>query len=475
MSGLGEWLWLAVLALPTLAALGAAVVPPRAAERLSRGASLGTVAAALLLLVGPSQGSAGPLLGWDATSDLFAVLVASIYALSTWYSALDLATVRPSVLSPSVYYALLSGFAAAMLGTLAVSNLALMWIGLEATTIVSALLVMYDRRPASVEAAWRYTLMASGGLAVGLFGLALLYGQTGSLDAFALAAHPPPLTAALALVVALALVGFGTKVGLFPMHAWLPDAHSEAPAPVSALFSGVLLPTALYVFLRIFQLLPPTGALGLRELVVFVGALTALVAAFLTLAQRSYKRLFAYSSMENMGIALVGIGLGGIALYGAILLLIAHAFAKSSAFYCSGTVLRTTGTSRIDEVRGVGRRLPRTGPLWILSGLAVAGAPPFGSFAAELVILTGAFAQGSFGVAAALVLALGVAFAGINYPLGRMVLSRPEGPEPGPAGPESWLATIVPGLALGVALAVGLGSIPYLTDALRIATGGAFP
>ncbi|EQD36361.1 hydrogenase 4 subunit F, partial [mine drainage metagenome] len=162
-----------------------------------------------------------------------------------------------------------------------------------------------------------------------------------------------------------------TKAGLFPMHAWLPDAHSEAPAPVSSLLSGVLLPTALYVFLRIYDLLPSSGALGLRELVVFVGALTALVAAFLTLAQRSYKRLFAYSSMETMGIALIGIGLGGIALYGALLLLIAHAFAKASAFYCSGTTLGATGTSRIDEIRGLGRRLPRTGALWVLSGLAV--------------------------------------------------------------------------------------------------------
>jgi len=471
----GETLWLTLIGLPTASALAGAFVRPGLAERIARAASLVTLVAALLLLVGPSRGSAGGILGWDAMSDLFAVLVAALYALSTWDSARYLGSVRASALSPSTYYALLGGFAAAMLATLAVSDLALMWIGLEATTVVSALLVMYDRRPASVEAAWRYVLIASGGLAVGLFALALLYGEAGSLDAFALAAHPPAWTPALALVVALALVGFGTKVGLFPMHAWLPDAHSEAPAPVSALLSGALLPTALYVFLRIYDLVPPTGALGLRELVVGVGALTALVAAFLTFGQRSYKRLFAYSSMENMGIALVGIGLGGIALYGALLLLVAHAFAKSSAFACSGTALQTTGTSRIDSVRGFGRRSPRTGALWLLSGLAVTGTPPFGSFAAELVILTGALAQGAYGVVAALVVTLGVAFAGVNYPLGRMVLSRAESPELPSEATESWLSTIVPGIALGVALAVGLGSIPYLTGALRIAAGGGFP
>ncbi len=471
----GELLWLALVGLPTASALGCVVLSPRLAERIARAASLATLAVALLLLVGPARGSAGGILGWDALSDLFAVLVAALYALSTWESSLYLASVRASALSPSNYYALLGGFAAAMLATLSVSDLALMWIGLETTTVVSALLVMYDRRPASVEAAWRYTLIASGGLAVGLFALALLYRETGSLDAFALAAHPPALTAALALVVALALIGFGTKVGLFPMHAWLPDTHSEAPAPVSALLSGVLLPTALYVFLRIYDLLPSTGALGLHELVVAVGALTALVAAFLTFGQRSYKRLFAYSSMENMGIALVGIGLGGIALYGALLLLVAHAFAKSSAFSCAGAALRTTGTSRIDAVRGLGRRRPRTGVLWILSGLAVTGAPPFGSFVAEFVILTGALAQGAYAAVAALIVALAVAFAGINYPLGRMVFSRADPPDRPADVPEGWLSTVVPGIALGVALAVGLGSIPYLTGAVRIAAGGGFP
>ncbi|EQD70909.1 hydrogenase 4 subunit F, partial [mine drainage metagenome] len=168
MTGLGEILWLGVLGAPILSALAALAARRRAAERFTRVLSLVTLAAALLLLVGPSRGSAGTVLGWDATSDLFAALVAAVYALSAWYSPVYLASVRASVLSPSVYYALLSGFAAAMLGTLAVSNLALMWIGLEATTILSALLVMYDRRPSSVEAAWRYTLIASGGLAVGL-------------------------------------------------------------------------------------------------------------------------------------------------------------------------------------------------------------------------------------------------------------------------------------------------------------------
>jgi hydrogenase-4 component F len=467
-------LWLLLLLLPGTSVVFAALSRSAMAETLSRGMSLATVAVALLLLDAPASGSFGSILEWDSTSRLFALLVAAIYALSTFYSSAYLAPLRPSRITPSQYYALLSGFAVAMLLTLAVSDLAIMWIGLEATTVLSALLIVYDRHPASVEASWRYTLLASAGLTIGLFGLVTLYSQTGTLDAFALATHPPAMTAALALVVGLALVGFGTKVGLFPMHSWLPDAHSEAPAPVSALFSGVLLPTALYVFLRVYDLLPSAGASGIRELVVALGALTAVIAALLTLAQRSYKRLFAYSSMENMGIAVVGIGLGGMALYGALLLIVAHAFAKSSAFYCSGNALRATGTSQIAGLRGLRYRLPVTSTLWVLAGLAVTGAPPFGSFAAELVILTGAVGQGAYGAAIAVGFALLVAFVGVNFAIGRMVFSEPE-PDAPPTRTENWASVVPTAIALSVALLVGVVALPYLAPALRMASGGAFP
>ncbi|EQD42158.1 hydrogenase 4 subunit F, partial [mine drainage metagenome] len=165
--------------------------------------------------------------------------------------------------------------------TLSVSDLGLMWIGVEGTTVASALLIVLERKPASVEAAWRYTIIASAGLTLSLFALLLLYRETGTLDAFTLAAHPPPLTGSLVLVVGLALVGYGTKVGLFPMHTWLPDAHSEAPSPVSALFSGVLLPTALYAFLRVYDVVSQPVPAALRDLVIVFGLVTALVAAFL--------------------------------------------------------------------------------------------------------------------------------------------------------------------------------------------------
>ena len=254
-----------------------------------------------------------------------------------------------------------------MVAVLVVSDLGLMWIGVEATTVASALLIVLERKPASVEAAWRYTLIASAGLTIALFALLVLYTATGTLDGFRLAAAPPPVTLPIEMAVALALVGYGTKVGLFPMHTWLPDAHSEAPSPISAMFSGVLLPTGLYAFLRVYRVLPDPSPLVIRDLILAFGVATALVAAFLLQRQRSYKRLLAYSSMEVMGLAVIGIALGGVALYGALILIVAHAFAKSAAFYCSGSVLRATGTVRIDEVRNLRATMPVTGAGWVSS------------------------------------------------------------------------------------------------------------
>jgi hydrogenase-4 component F len=463
------WLYLLLLA-PSAGAVLSLVPEPRVSERIARAASLLTFLSATALLVLPGGGTFGSLFELDRLSDLFLFLVAAIYASSTWFSRGYLRAVDRPFLTPERYYSLLGAFALSMLFALSVSDLGLMWIGIEGTTIASALLIVLERTPTSVEAAWRYTIIASAGLSLSLFALLSLYQETGTLNAFTLAAHPPALTTPLLLAVGLALVGYGTKVGLFPMHTWLPDAHSEAPSPVSALFSGVLLPTALYAFLRIYAILPSPVPPGLEDLVLFFGLSTALVAAFLLQRQRSYKRMLAYSSMENMGVALVGFALGGVALYGALLLLVAHAFAKSSAFYSSGNVLRRLGTKRIDEVRDLRSRLPGTGAALTLAGLAVSGAPPFGSFFGELFILAGAVAQDQVVVIVVLLLALVVAFLGINAQLGRMVFGAdPLGPRPRIA--ESWGDRLYPWVNLTAALLVGVVSLPYLMEGIRAAAG----
>ncbi len=478
MIGLGPAFWLFVLlAAPAAAAVLALLPDPRASQWAARTGSVVAFAAASVLLASGAGGTYGPYLGIDALSELFLVMVTAVYATSTWYSARYLAGVKRPFLTPQIYYALLGAFAFAMVAVLVVSDLGLMWIGIEATTVASALLVVLERKPTSVEAAWRYTLIASAGLTIALFALLLLYTDTGTLNAFQLAAHPPAVTLPVEMAVGLALVGYGTKVGLFPMHTWLPDAHSEAPSPVSAMFSGVLLPTALYAFLRVYNILPVPVPAPIADLLLAFGLATAIVAAFLLQHQRSFKRLLAYSSMEVMGLALVGISLGGIALYGALLLLLAHAFAKSSAFYCAGNVLQTTGTSHIDDVRDLRHRLPWTGTAWVLSGLAVTGAPPFGTFVGELLIVAGAIALGAYWVAAIVVIAILVAFLGVNGQIGRMVFGEESAPAPAVTAPNERGAGVA-WLNVGVALVLGLASLPYLSETVRSAAlilGGRLP
>ncbi len=472
----GLWLYLLLLA-PSAAALLALVPYAGVSRVVARAGSLLALASALALMIDGTSGRWGAYLGLDSLSEVFLVMVASIYATSTWYSEGYLRGVHRPFLTPQLYYALLGAFALAMIATLVVTDLGLMWIGIEATTVASALLVVLERKPTSVEAAWRYTLIASAGLTIALFALLLIYADTGTLDAFALAASRPALSLPIEMGVALALVGYGTKVGLFPMHTWLPDAHSEAPSPVSAMFSGVLLPTALYAFLRVYAILPtPTPAL-ITDLLVAFGGATALSGAFLLQRQRSFKRLLAYSSMEVMGIAVVGVALGGVALYGALVLLVAHAFAKSAAFYCAGNVLRSTGTTRVDEVRDLQHRMPRTGGAWVLASFAVTGAPPFGTFLGELLIVLGAIAAGWYWLALLLVVAILVAFLGVNSQVGRMVFgsAAPMGSSPSTAAEES---AAVAYLNVGVALAVGVAALPYLSNAIRAAAsllGGAPP
>ncbi|HTW56451.1 MAG TPA: proton-conducting transporter membrane subunit [Thermoplasmata archaeon] len=466
-----------LLAAPAAGATLSLVPVAGVARVASRLAALVAVAAALGLLVTAAAGRWGPYLGVDALSDLFLFTVTAIYATSVWYSDRYLRAVDRPFLTPQVYYALLSAFAFTMISALLVTDLGLMWIGIEATTVSSALLVVLERRPTSVEAAWRYTLIASAGLTIALFALLLLYTDTGTLDAVRLAAMPPATTLPVLMAVALALVGYGTKVGLFPMHTWLPDAHSEAPSPISAMFSGVLLPTALYAFLRVYRVLGTAPPTSIRDLLLAFGLTTAVVGAFLLQGQRSYKRMFAYSSMEVMGLTLTGVAIGGIALYGALLLIVAHAFVKSAAFYCSGNVLRATGTTRIEEVRDLRARLPWTGGAWVLASLGVTGAPPFGTFLGELLIVVGAVAVGEIWVAVVVVAAILLAFVGVNGQVGRMVFGESATPTVrAPRGADGGAA--IPYLNVAVALALGVASLPYLTPIVRSAAvllGGSVP
>jgi hydrogenase-4 component F len=354
----------------------------------------------------------------DIYSALVVLLVASTYFFSAVYSSYYIKTVKAFFLSRRIYYTLLNFFALSMIFAAITPNLGLMWVGLEATTTVSAMLVALERKKASIEAAWRYMIIASAGLGFALLSLVVIYHFSKTLDWYAV--KLPVYPAALAAV--LALVGFGTKIGLFPMHTWLPDAHGTAPPPVSAMLSASLLPVAFLAYFRVFSIAMVSHAYMVSSLTVFFGVTTALIAAFLTIPQKIFKRLFAYSSMDIMGIATVGIGLGKEAAYASFLLLIIHGFAKSGLFYCSGNIIASYKTGIINEVSGLLNSLKLTGLALILGSLAVTGAPPFASFIAELVIL--AYSLKNPCLTAAIATAIFISFSSINYHVTKMAFGE---------------------------------------------------
>lgn len=287
-------------------------------------------------------------------------MVTSIYFLSSLFSIWYLEGERGKV-AQRVYFLLMNFFASSMLFTLVVNNLGLMWVGIEATTIPTVLLILTEGTETAVEASWRYVIIVSGGVTFAFISVILVYFSNNSL---ALTVDPKPSTV-LALASGIGLAGFGTKVGVFPVNTWLPDAHSESPAPVSAMFSGLLLPVALYVLYRLYELYP------IESLFTWVPGISIFVASLMMTSQRNCKRLFAYSTIENMNLALLGFAVGQP--LGAVILLVAHAFGTTSAFYTTGVIFRATGSK---EIKGYSLWKKKAGISLLLSSLAVTGTSP---------------------------------------------------------------------------------------------------
>jgi hydrogenase-4 component F len=338
-----------------------------------------------------------------------------------------------------------------------------LWIAIEGTTLASLFLVSFYRTGEALEAAWKYVIVGSVGIALALFGTILAYysavqvlGSTYDLNWSVLAPVAARLNpAVMRLAFLFIVVGYGTKAGLAPMHTWLPDAHSEAPSPISALLSGVLLNCALYGILRFYALaVPSLGHAYPTALLLTFGLLSLLVAALLIFRQRDYKRLLAYSSVEHMGIISIGVAFGGpLGLYGALLQVVNHAITKSLMFFASGQVLLKYETKNIDRVSGVIRLLPVTGSLLIVGGLALTGSPPFGIFISEFSILSAGFRQGYLLPAIVMLALIALIFIAFLFFLNRMVFGKaPEGVKPGETSYTSLLA-----MGLSVLLVIGLG------------------
>jgi hydrogenase-4 component F len=411
----------------------------------------------------------------DGLTQIMVFTVSAIYLSSVVYSKFYVRHVKEPLFKFRWYYSLVDLFAFTMLLTIVVNDLGFIWIAVEATTVTSALLVALERERTSVESAWRYTLIVSAGLAVSLLSVVLVYYSQGTLTISELMVRPASNIPIMAVAVAFALVGYGTKAGIAPMHTWLPDAHSEAPSPISAMFSGILLPTSLYAFTRTFSLLRGASAFGsMQDLAIGFGIFTALAAAIIIGFQRNYKRMLAYSSMENMGIILVGLALGGIGAIGAVIQIVSHAFAKSSAFYESGNIFVSYNTKNMSEVQGLIGKLRSTGYLFSLSCFSISGAPPFGIFIGEFLILLQAFNTGNYLVGALLAVAYMYTFIGLNRQSIRMIFGSQNGSEllanggvesPKQQQDEDKLSIILPLINLVISLIIGLYMIPVLLQA----------
>ncbi len=303
----------------------------------------------------------------------------------------------------AVFISCLLLFLSAMTLVTVSQHFGILWIAIEATTLASAPLIYFHRHHRSLEATWKYLLVCSVGIALALLGNFFL-GMAASLpgrpspplilsDLLQQAAvlRVPWLKAAFVLLI----VGYGTKMGLAPLHTWLPDAHSESPSVISALLSGALLNCAFLGIVRNQQLCVAAGlgSFG-RDILLALGIVSIAVAAIFIVGQRDYKRLLAYSSVEHMGIIAVGVGLSGGGSFGAMLHSVNHSLAKGMLFLVAGNILGQYGTKSIRQVRGILKRAPVTGALWMFGFLAIAGIPPFGPFLSEFTILKAAFDQG---------------------------------------------------------------------------------
>lgn len=399
-------------------------------------ASLAALASSAYLLFQPVY--IDRVLYIDGLSKILILTIALIYAGTVFYSLTYLKHIENLMFQHRLYYILLNVFAATMFFSVSMDNLGLIWVGVEATTVSSALLIATENNQVTVESAWRYVIIVSTGLVISLIAVTFIYGSAGTLSLHALLQHHPDNRVFL-IGILLGIVGFGTKAGIFPMHTWLPDVHGKAPAPVSAIFSAVLLPVALYAIARLMQIFPSET---IRTFAFVLGVLTVAVAALLMTVQTNYKRMFAYSSMENMGMILIGLSLGGYGLLGAVIIILSHGLAKSSVFFLTGDVLSISHTTDMRQVNGLIRRLPRAASALFLAAMAVTGAPPFAIFVGELFIFAALIARYGWLLALLVILLLAIAFISVNYKTGKMIFTGKNDLKRERSRTETWVAIV---------------------------------
>lgn len=413
-----------MLTAPALAVIVCTIVRrARISEMVNLTASLITLVTAVPLpFITKSVGvQLGGYLLLDPFGTWVTLCVALVYALSSIYAVGYMRLLGEPQRLPQ-FYALFAGFALTTLIAPLMNNAGVYWIAVELTTLVSTFLVGFEHAPESIEAAWKYIVIVSAGISLALLGTVLFYwagtavlGPSYNMTWSALTAAAPHMNHSLVtLAFLLILVGYGTKVGLAPMHTWLPDAHSEAPAPVSALLSGGLLNTAMVGIVRLLSVTDHTGGGKLAHMMLLLlGILSLGIGTFFIVRQQGVKRLMAYSSVEHMGVIALGFGFGGLlGIGGAMYHMLNHSLNKSLMFFGAGVAMRSYGTKDMAGIRRFGVRFPWIGMLWLGGAVAITGAPPFGLFLSEFTILRAGFTVHAVWAAAFMLVLLIIVFAG---------------------------------------------------------------
>ncbi|MGE5516482.1 MAG: hydrogenase 4 subunit F [Bacteroidota bacterium] len=477
-----------ILAIPLASAGLLAVLPNwRVASWVNVVVAIATFAASLVLFTHRPEPTR--LLFIDDFNVYLVALTAFIGMTTAIFSAAYIAreteAERLSAMHLRFYHSMYQAFLFTMLLALTANNTGVMWVSVEAATLTTVLMVSLYRSREAIEAAWKYFILCSVGIGLALFGTILVYlaaqpvmGDGADAMAWTLlvkraGAFQPDL---LNLGFVFVLVGYGTKVGLAPLHAWLPDAHAEGPTPISAVLSGLLLNVALYALLRFKMIVAANpGTLDPGPLMIMMGFSSLFVSAFMLYKRGDIKRLFAYSSIEHMGVITFAFGMGGpVANFAGLMHMTMHSLTKSAVFFSVGIITQNAGTKRINEISGLTETSPALGWAFVVAVLAIAGLPPMGVFMSEFLVVSSTFARQPL-LAVPLIVGLLLAFAALLLRLQSMAFGPPPAhphPAHGRGGGLSSVLAYTPMWAhLSLVLVAGLYLPPVLTSWFQTVAG----
>jgi hydrogenase-4 component F len=463
---------LALIVVPLIGALVAFLAPNDRVRpwTVAFAAAVHTTIMAVVIATGESRAWTD-WLRLDALGRLVLIVVSLLFLTCAVYCIgyLRIRAERPN----RVFCTSLLMFAATTTTVVLAQHLTIMWVAMEGTTLATALLLYFNQNRRSLEATWKYLMIGSVGIALALLGtLFLAYAATIGLGEpvllfSVLVRRAPALSAPwLRAAFVFLFVGYGTKMGLAPMHTWKPDAYGEAPGVVGALLAGGLTSCAFLALLRSFAIVNAAGQGEFaRHLLIAAGLVSMGTAAALMVGQRDFKRLLAYSSVEHMGILVLGIGIGGLATFGALLHIINNALTKAVLFLAAGNIHRAFNSKRIEDVTGAIRRLPVSGSLFLAGFFAITGSPPFGPFVSELMILIGAVNAHRYVVAGTYLVLLVVVFIGMGQTVLAVVQGNP--PEDDSGYRESLLKTLPIAASLAIVVMLGVWIPAPLARMLR--------